>query len=204
MEWVATLLARSTINNYKRLVQQADEAAGLHERLQLEAEEKLDKAESRLFAATERGDYYRRQTLSLQEEVKAAQAQLKDAQARVQTLEETLEVSTTRQGERIDRLERLNYFLSRESQRCRLSLSRARSETETVRWAAEQLRRRTLADERRIDDLLEAQTGLQRRVDELAPFRARYERWKRTFRGRKRDESGRVLPQETAPAKEPA
>ena len=213
MEWLGNLASFGALGHYKRecAANQA-EATGAHRDIGRlcksleETEAKLKAAESQLFEADSRADHFKAENESLQAEVIRLREQLQDSQTRNQVLEEGAEAAAVRASDRIERLERVNATVTKERQRGWVELSQERSTSSRFQWLIKTLMQQAINRQGYIENLLAEQGELQRRVDELAPFRARYLRWRRTWRGRKRDESGRFLPscQAETPAQETA
>ena len=213
MEWLGNLVSFGALNRYKRecAANQA-EATGAHRDIGRlcksleETEAKLKAAESQLSVADSRVNYFKAENESLQAEVIRVREELQDSRTKRQILEETAEVAAVRAAERIERLERVNATAQKDRQKAWIELSQERSTSSRHRWLIKTLMQQAINRRHYINDLLAERDDLQRRVDELAPFRARYLRWRRTWRARKRDESGRFLPtgQAETPAQETA
>ena len=213
MEWLGNLVSGGSLGRYKRYYDQAGEEAEIYkgrcaemdERL-TQADSQLKAAESQLSVADSRLNHFKAEHESLQAEVIRLREQLQDAHTRNQVLEESAEVAAVRASERIERLERVNATVLNDRQKSWVELSQERSTSSRLQWLMKTLMQQAINRQHYISDLLAERDDLQRRVDELAPFRARYLRWQRTWRGRKRDESGRFLPtgQAETPAQETA
>ena len=213
MEWLGNLVSFGALNRYKRQCSayrwEAIEANGNVGRLRKSLEEtegKLKAAESQLSVADSRVNHFKAENESVQAEVIRLREELQDTRTKRQTLEETAQVAAVRAVERIERLERVNAAAQKDRQKAWVELSQERSTSSRLGWLIKTLTQQAVNRQGYIENLLAEQGELRRRVDELAPFRARYLRWQRTWRGRKRDEGGRFLPrtEAEAPAKEAA
>ena len=213
MEWLGNLVSFGALGHYKRecAAYQAEATGAQRDIGRLcksleETEAKLKAAESQLSIADSRANHFKAENESLQAEAIRLREQLQDAQTRNQVLEESAEAAAVRASERIERLERVNATVLNDRQKTWVELSQERSTSSRLGWLIKTLMQQAINRQGYIENLLAEQGELQRRVDELAPFRARYLRWQRTWRGRKRDESGRFLSsgQAETPAQETA
>ena len=213
MEWLGNLVSFGALGHYKRecAANQA-EATGAHRdigslRKSLEETEgNLKAADNQLSVADSRVNHFKAENELLQAEVIRLREELQDTRTKQQVLEETAEVTAVRASERIERLERVNATVTKDRQKAWIELSQERSTSSRLGWLIKTLMQQAINRQGYIENLLADQGELQRRVEELAPFRARYLRWRRTWRGRKRDEGGRFLPrtEAEAPAQEAA
>ena len=201
MKWLANLVTGGALDYYRTCYRQADEEVRILKDRCDETEKRLSQSESGLQTAVGRADHFKAEAESLKAEVILLREQLQDADTRAETLVQRAdEMAATA----VERLERVNAALLKDRQTAWVELSRERSTSSRLRWLMKTLTRKATNRQHDINDLLAKQGELQLRVDELAPFRARYLRWQRTWNGRKRDESGRFLSREAAPTQETA
>ena len=213
MEWIGNLVSFGALGQYKRESAayqiEAMESHRDNERLCTSLEDtegKLKAAESQLSVVDSRVNHFKAENESLQAEVIRLREELQDTQTKRQILEEGSEVIAVRAAERVERLEGVNATALKGQREAWVELSRERSTSARLRWFLKTQVQQEINQQRNIDKLLVERGELCRRVEELAPFRARYERWKTTFQDRKRDEGGRFLPRTEAetPTKEAA
>ena len=214
MDWLANLVSGGSLDRYKRYYDQADEEAEIYKSRCAEMEERLTQtdsqlraAESQLSVADSRVNHFKAENESLQAEVIRLREELQDTQTKRQILEEGSEVIAVRAAERVERLERMNATALKGQREAWVELSRERSTSARLRWFLKTQVQQEINQQRNIDKLLVERDELCRRVEELAPFRARYLSGGRGRGGAENGtRAGRFLPrtEAEAPTKEAA